>query len=118
MSDSDNGAIVAQGGRFGSWTLYLDDGIPAYCHNWVDHEYYYVRATDPLTAGSHTVRFEFDYDGGGPGKGGNGRVLIDGQVVAQGRIENTCGYMFATSDGPDIGAPVIDGLANAVLACQ
>lgn len=112
VTDAANGAIVAQGGRFGGWTMYLSDGVPAYCHNWVDHEYYYVRGTEALSAGTHTVSFEFDYDGGGPGKGGNGRLLVDGNVVGKGRIENTCGYMYATTDGLDIGrdtgAPVID----------
>lgn len=107
-----NGAVVAQGGRFGGWTLYLNDGIPGYCHNWVDHEYYYVKASEPLTPGPHTLRYEFAYDGGGPGKGGTGRLLVDGMAVAEGRIENTCGFMFATTDaldiGRDTGAQVID----------
>jgi len=107
-----NGAVVAQGGRFGGWTLYLNDGVPGYCHNWVDHERYYVRATERLAPGDHTLRYEFDYDGGGPGKGGSGRLYVDGMLVGEGRIDNTCGYMFATTDsldvGRDTGAQVID----------
>jgi Sulfatase len=121
VADTADGAIVAQGGRFGGWTLYLNDGVPAYCHNWVDHEYYYVRATEALPAGRHTVRFEFDYDGGGPGKGGAGRLLVDGRLVGEGRIDNTCGYMYATTDGLDIGrdtgAPVIDHYQSAGGVC-
>jgi hypothetical protein len=27
------GAVVAQGGRFGGWCLYLKGGVPAYCYN-------------------------------------------------------------------------------------
>ena len=27
------GVIVAQGGAFGGWTLYANDGKPAYCYN-------------------------------------------------------------------------------------
>ena len=107
-----NGAVVAQGGRFGGWTLYLNDGVPGYCHNWVDHEYYYVNSTEPLTPGRHTLRYEFDYDGGGAGKGGTGRLLVDAAMVAEGRIDNTCGYLFAATDaldvGRDTGAQVID----------
>lgn len=110
--DPANGAVIAQGGRFGGWTIYLNDGVPAYCHNWVDHERYYVRGTAPLAAGQHTLRYEFDYDGGGVGKGGLGRLLVDGEQVAEARINNTCGYMFATTDaldvGRDTGAKVID----------
>jgi hypothetical protein len=28
-----NGVIIAQGGRFGGWSLYLKEGRPAYCYN-------------------------------------------------------------------------------------
>ena len=28
-----NGVIVAQGGAFGGWSLYLHEGKPAYCYN-------------------------------------------------------------------------------------
>ena len=112
-----NGAIVAQGGRFGGWTLFLNDGVPGYCHNWVDHERYYVRATTPLPPGRHTVQYVFDYDGGGTGQGGEGRLLVDEHVVGTARIERTCGYMFATTDaldiGRDTGAQVIDHYGTA-----
>lgn len=107
------GAIIAQGGRFGGWTLYFDEGRIAYGYNWVDHERYVVRSDAALAPGAHTVRFEFDYDGGGVGKGGTGRLYVDGTHVGEGRIDNTCGYLFGTSEamdvGCDTGAPVIDG---------
>ena len=28
-----NGVIVAQGGAFGGWSLYLKDGVPTHCYN-------------------------------------------------------------------------------------
>ena len=28
-----NGVIVAQGGAFGGWSLYLLDGVPTHCYN-------------------------------------------------------------------------------------
>ena len=28
-----NGTIIAQGGRFGGWSLYVKDGVPAYGYN-------------------------------------------------------------------------------------
>jgi arylsulfatase len=43
--------ILAQGGRFGGWSLYLKDGRPAYAYNWVGLERYTVAAPDPLSAG-------------------------------------------------------------------
>ena len=30
-----NGVIIAQGGRFGGWSLYLKDGKPTYCYNFL-----------------------------------------------------------------------------------
>ncbi len=30
-----NGVILAQGGRFGGWSLYLKDGKPTYCYNFL-----------------------------------------------------------------------------------
>ena len=30
-----NGVIIAQAGRFGGWSLYLKDGKPTYCYNFL-----------------------------------------------------------------------------------
>ncbi len=30
-----NGTIIAQGGRFGGWSLYVKDGVPAYGYNFL-----------------------------------------------------------------------------------
>lgn len=50
-----------------------------------------------------TIRYEFAYDGGGLGKGGNGTLFVNGQKVAEGRIEHTqcCGY--SADEGADVG---------------
>ena len=31
--DNTNGVIIAQGGKFGGWSIYMKDGKPAYVHN-------------------------------------------------------------------------------------
>lgn len=115
------GAIIAQGGRFGGWTLYFDEGHPAYSYNWVDHERYHVRSDTVLEPGEHEVTMVFAYDGDGVGKGGTATLIVDGEEVASGRIENTCGYMFGTTEvmdvGRDSGAPVIDGYRTAHGVC-
>lgn len=96
-------------------------GVSAYCHNWVDHDNYSVKASEALTSGRHTIRFGFDYDGVGPGKGCGPRLLVDSTVVAKGRIENTYGYMYATTDGLDIGrdtgALMINGYGTERVIC-
>jgi arylsulfatase len=115
------GAIVVQGGRFAGWALYVRDGRLAYCHNWFESDRYYVRAPNPLPAGQVTVQYQFDFDGGRPGAGGNGTLLIDGEVVAEGRIDRTVPFIFSADETMDIGkdsaSPVTDdypsGEANA-----
>ena len=64
-----NGVILAQGGRFGGWSLYVKDGKPTYTYNWLGLQRYTVAAKQALPAGKATIRVEFAYDGGGVGKG-------------------------------------------------
>ena len=62
------------------------------------------------------MRFDFKYDGGGIGKGGTGTLLVDGQQVAQGRIERTVRIRFSLDEtfdvGEDTGTAVIDDYAE------
>ena len=113
-----NGVLVTQGGRFGGWGLLLLDGKPMFVHafsNQTEHKYR-VASDQKLSPGKHTVRFDFTYDGGGVGKGGSGALLVDGQQVAQGRIERTIRNRFSLDEtfdvGEDIGTPVIEEYAT------
>ena len=65
------GVIIAQGGAFGGWSLYLHEGRPAYCYNLFGLQRFKVYGEQPVPAGEHQVRMEFAYDGGGLGKGGD-----------------------------------------------
>ncbi len=107
-----SGAIIVQGGRFGGWGLYLKKGVPAHCYNFFGFEHVYARATQPLTIGKHTIRYEFKYDGGGVGKGGVGTLFVDGQKVGEARVLRTVPFVFSADDFTDIGidngAPVTE----------
>ena len=98
-----DGVIIAQGGRFGGWSLYVKDGKPAYCHNWAGRERYTVTAGDPLPAGPVTIKYDFAFDGGDPGAGGTGTLYVNDQQVAQGRIDKTVGYTYSLDEGMDVG---------------
>ena len=74
------GAIVAQGGAFGGWTLYAKEGKPAYCYNLFGLQRFKVAGEDAIPEGTHQVRMEFAYDGGGLGKGGNVTLYLDGNA--------------------------------------
>jgi arylsulfatase len=98
-----NGVILAQAGRFGGWSLYLKEGRPTYCYNFLGLQEYKVSAPQALTAGKATVRMNFDYDGGGVGKGGTATLLVNGEKVASGRIERTQVAIFSADETAGVG---------------
>jgi arylsulfatase A-like enzyme len=99
-----SGAILAQAGRFGGWSLYLKDGKPTYTYNFLGLQRFTIAAKQALPAGKSTIRFEFAYDGGGIGKGGTGTIFVNGKSLATGRIERTQCCGFSADEGADVGA--------------
>jgi len=97
------GVILAQGGRFAGWSLYMKDGKLKYCYNWFNKERYTIESPNRVPAGKATLRFDFAYDGAGVGKGGTGRLYVNGEKVAEGRIENTVPYIFSADETEDVG---------------
>ena len=81
-ANGGNGTVIAQGGRFGGWSLYVKDGVPAYDYNFLGLQRFSVASAQKLSPGKHTLVFDFAYDGGGPSKGGKGTLIVDG---AEGR---------------------------------
>lgn len=109
-----NGTIIAQGGRFGGWSVYVKDGVPGYHYNFLGLEQTTIAATQRLKPGKATLRFEFAYDGGGAGRGGVGRLFVDGKKVAEGRVKRTQPGMFSADEtadvGIDLGTPVFEAI--------
>lgn len=101
--DVARGAIIAQGGRFGGWTVYFKDGLLSYAHNWIGMDLFTVRSDSAVGSGEHQIEMRFDYDGGGVGKGGTVTLTCDGEQIGQGRIEKTVPGIFSFDDGTDIG---------------
>jgi arylsulfatase A-like enzyme len=114
------GVVIAQGGAFGGWSIYLHEGRPTYCYNLLGTARFKVAGSDPLGAGEHQVRIEFTYDGGGLGKGGDAVLYVDGTKVGEGRVGGTHPLLFSgdeTTDlGSDLGTPVSDDYAPAESA--
>jgi len=98
-----NGVIIAQGGRFGGWTLFVKEGKAAFCYNAVGIQHFTTEATAPILAGKHQVRMEFAYDGGGLGKGGNVTLFYGGQSVGTGRVAATQAILFSMDETTDVG---------------
>jgi arylsulfatase len=98
-----NGVILAQGGRFGGWSLYLKDGKPTYCYNFLGLQENKVSAPQALAAGKATIRMSFDYDGSGLGKGGTATLQANGEKLASGRIERTQPMIFSADETAAVG---------------
>ncbi|MCL6259824.1 arylsulfatase [Aquiflexum sp. TKW24L] len=107
-----NGVMVCQGGRFGGLSFYIKNGKPSFTYNLFGLNSTTLTSTQSLPPGKHTLGFDFKYDGGGPGRGGIGTILIDGEKVGEGRIERTQPSIFGVVDladvGVDLGTPVAD----------
>jgi arylsulfatase len=98
-----NGVIIAQGGRFGGWSLYMKGSRPIYVYNFLGIQRYTVAAAQAVPAGKATIRFEFAYDGGGLAKGGLGTIYVNDKKVAEGRIERTQPMIFSADETADVG---------------
>jgi len=98
-----DGVIIAQGGRFGGWSLYAKEGRLTFVYNVLGIHRFVVGADQPIPAGEHQVRMEFAYDGGGLAKGGDVTLYYDGTAVGAGRVGMTQPMIFSADETTDIG---------------
>jgi arylsulfatase len=109
-----NGTVIAQGGRFGGWSLYVKNGVPAYDYNFLGLQHTSVASARKLAAGKSELRVQFDYEGGGPGKGGMVTLFVNGDKVGGGRIPVTQAGLFSADEtadvGIDLGTPVVEAI--------
>ena len=77
-------------------------GRPVFVYNMLDLERTRWRSSSGLSAGKHTIVFDFKYDGPGPGKGGTGVLTVDGKEVDRKKIEHTIPLLMSL-DTLDIG---------------
>ena len=109
-ADGGDGVLVAAGGVVGGYTLYVKDRRPIYEYNCFTADRYRVVGSAPLPVGPCTIRMEFGYDGGGVGKGGAVKLLVNGKQVGGGRVDKTVFARFSADEtfdiGCDTGSPV------------
>ncbi|HVH12982.1 MAG TPA: arylsulfatase [Longimicrobium sp.] len=97
------GVILALGGITGGFSLYAKDGKLKYCYNFFGLEESFAEGRRPIPPGTHQVRMEFDYDGGGPAKGGDVTLYVDGKRVGRGRVNRTEPAVFSADETCDVG---------------
>ncbi len=98
-----DGVLFAFGGRPGGYALYVKDGVPTFCYNWVAHEFYYARSAKKLTSARNQIKLHFQYDGGGLAKGGNMTLYLNGEKVGEGRCEHTMGFNYGFDATANVG---------------
>jgi arylsulfatase A-like enzyme len=97
------GVIMSQGGAYGGWSLYAHEGKPAYCYNLFGIQRFTTYGGAVIPEGTHQIRMEFSYDGGGLAKGGAVTLFVDGTEVGKGRVEGTEPMMFSGDETADVG---------------
>ena len=68
-------------GIIGGWNLYTMAGKLRYHYNFYGVHRYTIESTSKIPPGTHQVRMEFKYDGGGLAKGGAVALYVDGKQV-------------------------------------
>ncbi|OCI30923.1 arylsulfatase [Oerskovia enterophila] len=98
-----DGVIIAQGGRFGGWSLYAKEGRLKFVYNVLGIQEFATEAQATVPEGTHQVRMEFVYDGGGLAKGGDVTLFHDGTPVGTGRVGATQAMVFSADETTDVG---------------
>ncbi len=59
LAENDNGVIVCQGSNIGGYTMFVQDGLLHYVHNYVGAQELHVVSNAAVAPGRHTLRYEF-----------------------------------------------------------
>ena len=94
-----DGVLLCQGSNSGGWSFYVKNDRLHYAHNYVGRATFQVSTPDPLPAGSHQLRFEFEPTGEpdfarGKGSPGRAQLYVDGQLAGQSEFPVTTPIAF------------------------
>ena len=102
--DGASGPICVMGGDTNGWSLYLHEGRPTYLYNLAAAQLTYLRGDAALTPGPHAIRYEFEKRAGEQfGAGGDGRLYVDDELVAEGEIPRTAAFGYSLDETFDVG---------------
>ncbi len=110
VPQSGDGMIVTQGGRWGGYGLYLLKGVPVFDYNMLALLQARWAGDQPLSAGNHTIVFDFRYDGPGIAKGGTGVLKVDGNEVRTLQVPKTIPFLLPGDETFDVGIDTRTGV--------
>ena len=99
VEDGAEGVLLCQGTGVGGWSFHMKDGRLHYTHNYVRRAIYRVSSPDPIPAGRHELRFEFEPTAPpdiatGKGTPGRAQLYLDQQLVGQAEFPMTTPVAF------------------------
>jgi arylsulfatase A-like enzyme len=94
------GVLLARGGRFGGYTLYVQNHRLVYDYNFLGISHYVVTSAIEVPKGPASLKFVFEKTGEHQGKG---TLFIKGEKVGEGTIERTAPVRHSLSEGFEIG---------------
>jgi arylsulfatase len=120
-----DGVIVAQGGRYGGWSLFVKGGKLVYENNTFGTTHQQIVADAPLAPGHASVVFDYTPDVGTTGPGllmrkkpgpGAGTLSVNGQIIGEAHFPVFGGFTSSIDEtldvGHDAGSPVSQDYAS------
>jgi len=108
-----NGMLVTEGGRWGGIGLYVLNGKPVFDYNLLMLKQARWAGQQAMSAGKHTIVFDFTIDGPGIAKGGTGVLSVDGVQVSTLSIEKTVPFLLPGDETFDVGVDTRTGVNDA-----
>ena len=107
VMEAAQGALVAQGGRFGGYALLIDRGHPVFTYVLTPTYTTRIAAPAPLATGPHVIELDFALDREAAGSAATVRLIVDGQTVSHGRVPQSFARIVSHSEGFDVGQDLV-----------
>ena len=108
LKAGDEGVLACHGSNVGGYALFVQDGKLHYVHNYVGAEELRVSSDQPVPAGKHALRYEFEPTGApdlknGKGTPGAAKLFVDGELVGQADFPVTVPLALGLGSGFAVG---------------
>lgn len=113
-----HGVLVAHGGRFVGYSLFLDRGRPSFTYNLTPAHIARIAGSEPLAAGPHRVTLAFTLERPAAGSAAQVVLSVDGKAVAQGRVPQTFARVVSHSEGFDVGQDLVTPVDPAAYSSE
>lgn len=105
VEGGNNGVLATLGGYFGGLALLVKNGKPVFIYRISNQPQHMtlIQGEQSLAAGNHSIKVDFNYDGGGMGKGATIILSVDGKAVGESKITASVGLRFSLDETWDVG---------------